>query len=144
MATSSTKPYLARALWEWCNDNGLTPLIQVQVEGEQARVPMEFVKDGQIVLNIGPAATRSLTMNNVEIQFSARFGGVSREISVPWSAVKGLYARETGEGMLFPPEEIETEDVTGIPGLQEAQEPGLDAEAAPPQKQKKPTLTLVK
>ena len=141
MATSSTKPYLARALWEWCNDNGLTPLIQVQVEGEQARVPMEFVKDGQIVLNIGPSATRSLTMNNVEVQFSARFGGVSREISVPWKAVKGLYARETGEGMLFPPEEIETEDVEG---LAESPEANPDAEASPPQKQKKPTLTVVK
>ncbi len=144
MATSSTKPYLTRALWEWCNDNGLTPLIQVQVEGGQARVPMEFVKDGQIVLNVGPAATRNLTMNNVEIKFSARFGGVSREISVPWNAVKGLYARETGEGMLFPPEEIETEDVEGFKDSQEAVESGSDAEADPQQKQKKPTLTVVK
>ena len=141
MATSSTKPYLARALWEWCNDNGLTPLIQVQVEGEQARVPMEFVKDGQIVLNIGPSATRNLTMNDVEVQFSARFGGVSREISVPWKAVKGLYARETGEGMLFPPEKIETEDVEGLAKPPEA---NPDAEASSPQKQKKPTLTVVK
>ncbi|NDU92893.1 MAG: ClpXP protease specificity-enhancing factor [Ferrovum sp.] len=141
MVTSSTKPYLARALWEWCNDNGLTPLIQVQVEGEQTRVPMEFVKDGQIVLNIGPTATRNLTMNNAEVQFSARFGGVSREISVPWSAIKGLYARETGEGMLFPLEEIETEDVEG---LVESPEFNPDAEVTPPQKQKKPTLTVVK
>ena len=141
MANSSTKPYLARALWEWCNDNGLTPLIQVQVEGEQTRVPMEFVKEGQIVLNIGSAATRNLTMNNVEVQFSARFGGVSREISVPWKAVKGLYARETGEGMLFPPEEIETE---AVEGSAESPESNTDTEALLPRKQKKPTLTVIK
>ncbi|MDE1942383.1 MAG: ClpXP protease specificity-enhancing factor [Betaproteobacteria bacterium] len=141
MTTSSKRPYLARALWEWCSDNGLTPLIQVQVEGTQARVPMEFVKDGQIVLNISATATRNLTMNNAEIQFNARFNGISREISVPWSAVTGLYARETGEGMLFPEEE---------PGLEESSllSPLPDVEAAEPatepQKQRKPTLTVVK
>lgn len=78
-------------------------------------------------------------MNNVEIQFSARFGGVSREISVPWNAVKGLYARETGEGMLFSLEETETEDV--VVAVEPA-EPSM--ETSSPQKQKKPTLTVVK
>ncbi len=78
-------------------------------------------------------------MNNVEIQFSARFGGVSREISVPWSAVKGLYARETGEGMLFSLDETEAEDVVATA---EPREPGT--EASSPKKQKKPTLTVVK
>ena len=138
MAASSTKPYLARALWEWCSDNGLTPLIQVQVGGERTRVPMEFVKDGQIVLNISASATRNLTMNNSEIQFNARFNGVSREVLVPWGAVMGLYARETGEGMLFPEEPAEPEA-----------SPVLAAEADSPSgadvlKQKKPTLTVVK
>ena len=141
MSTSSKRPYLARAIWEWCSDNGLTPLMQVQVEGTQARVPMEFVKDGQIVLNISATATRNLTMNNSEIQFNARFNGISREISVPWSAVMGLYARETGEGMLFPDEEpdLEAAPVLSPSPVSDAAEP-----AATPQKQRKPTLTVVK
>lgn len=137
MAASSTKPYLARALWEWCSDNGLTPLIQVQVGGERTRVPVEFVKDGQIVLNISASATRNLTMNNVEIQFNARFNGVSREVLVPWSAVMGLYARETGEGMLFPEEPAESEASSSLSSETVSQ--GVDS-----LHQKKPTLTVVK
>lgn len=137
MAASSTKPYLARALWEWCCDNGLTPLIQVQVEGTEARVPLEFVKEGQIVLNVSPSATRNLTMNNVEIQFNARFNGISREVSVPWGAVIGLYARETGEGMVFPDEvsRMPEEAPEGVPEV---------SVADPPNPQKKPTLTVIK
>ncbi len=137
MAASSTKPYLARALWEWCCDNGLTPLIQVQVEGTEARVPLEFVKEGQIVLNVSTSATRNLTMNNVEIQFNARFNGISREVSVPWGAVIGLYARETGEGMVFP------DEVPRVP--EEAPEGAPEVSVTdPPIPQKKPTLTVIK
>lgn len=103
MAAVSTKPYLVRAIYEWCVDSGYTPYLSVAVDAH-TRVPMEFVKDGQIVLNLSPAATRNLTMDNAWIQFSARFGGVSREIHIPMDAVLGIFARENGEGMGFQPE----------------------------------------
>ena len=96
----STKPYLLRAIWEWCNDHGFTPYIAVDVD-ETTRVPREFVRDGQIVLNIGPTATHRLQMGNDYIEFQARFGGVARELSVPIGRVAAIYARENGAGMAF-------------------------------------------
>lgn len=96
----STKPYLLRALWEWCCDNGFTPHLAVNVD-ERTRVPREFVRDGQIVLNIGPTATNKLQMGNDFIEFQARFGGVARELSVPVTQVTAIYARENGAGMAF-------------------------------------------
>ena len=96
----STKPYLLRALWEWCCDNGFTPYIAVQVD-ERTRVPREFVRDGQIVLNIGPGATNKLQIGNELIEFQARFNGVARELSVPVERVSAIYARENGAGMAF-------------------------------------------
>ena len=96
----STKPYLLRALWEWCCDNGLTPYIAVQVDG-RTRVPREFVRDGQIVLNLGPDATNKLQMGNEYIDFQARFGGVARELSIPVERISAIYARENGAGMAF-------------------------------------------
>ncbi len=140
MITSSTKPYLTRAIWEWCGDNGLTPLLQIQVTGTQARVPTEFVKEGQIVLNISASATRNLILGNLDVQFNARFGGVSRDIYVPWNAVLGIYARETGEGMLFPPEgeDVQTSEPELLP------ESSSVPEAPKSGKQKKPKLTVIK
>ncbi len=103
MPERSTKPYLIRAIHEWCADSGLTPYLSVRVD-ENTRVPMEFVKDGEIVLNLAYDATRKLTIGNEVIQFSARFGGVSRECSVPLYAVAGIFARENGQGLFFAPE----------------------------------------
>ncbi|BBP04344.1 stringent starvation protein B [Sulfuriferula plumbiphila] len=103
MPPISTKPYLIRAIYEWCVDNGLTPHLSVAVD-QNTRVPMEFVKEGQIVLNLSASATRNLTMDNDWIQFSARFGGISRELQIPIAAVVGIFARENGEGMGFAPE----------------------------------------
>lgn len=100
----STKPYLLRALWEWCCDNGLTPYVAVSVDA-RTRVPREFVRDGQIVLNIGPDATNKLQIGNEYIEFVARFGGVARELSVPVGRVTAIYARENGAGMAFEVEE---------------------------------------
>lgn len=100
MELPSTKPYLLRAIWEWCCDNGLTPHLAVVVN-EYTRVPREFVRDGQIVLNIGPDATNRLQIGNDLIEFQARFGGVSRELSVPVEQVAAIYARENGAGMAF-------------------------------------------
>jgi stringent starvation protein B len=99
--SSSTRPYLIRALYEWCTDNGLTPFIAVLVDGT-VRVPNEYVKDGEIVLNISFDATSSLTLGNEFIEFKGRFGGVSRDILVPVDRVVAIYARENGQGMAFP------------------------------------------
>ena len=99
----STKPYLIRALYEWCTDNGLTPYLAVQV-GPGARVPLEFVKNGEIVLNISFDATSALNIGNDEIRFKARFGGVARDILVPIGQVSAIYARENSQGMAFPVE----------------------------------------
>ena len=97
---SSTTPYLIRAIWEWCGDNGLTPYVAVKVDAS-TRVPLEFVRNGEIVLNISSDATRNLKIGNDLIQFSARFNGVSREVSVPIQAVAGIFAKENGQGMAF-------------------------------------------
>ena len=100
MTETSTKPYLLRALYEWCTDNGYTPYIVVSVDS-RTRVPMEFVKNGEIVLNISFEATGSLKMDNDFIHFKARFGGIAREIEVPVDNVSAIYARENGQGMAF-------------------------------------------
>ena len=100
MDLPSTKPYLLRAIWEWCGDNGFTPYIAVQIDA-RTRVPREFVRDGQIVLNIGPDASNKLQIGNEFIEFQARFGGVARQLSVPVEQVTAIYARENGAGMAF-------------------------------------------
>jgi stringent starvation protein B len=99
--SSSTRPYLIRALYEWCTDNGYTPFIAVLVD-ETVRVPTEFVKDGEIVLNISFDATSALKLGNEVIEFKGRFGGVARDIYVPVERVLAIYARENGQGMAFP------------------------------------------
>lgn len=98
---TSTRPYLIRALYEWCTDNGLTPYVAVQVD-DTVQVPREYVKDGEIVLNISFDATSSLKLGNAFIEFSARFAGTAREIMVPVERVIAIYARENGQGMAFP------------------------------------------
>jgi len=103
VAEKSTKPYLIRAIHEWCSDSGLTPYISVQVNAE-TRVPSEHVKNGEIVLNLGNDATHRLTIGNERIQFAARFNGVSRECSIPMEAVTGVFAKENGQGLFFPRE----------------------------------------
>jgi stringent starvation protein B len=95
-----TKPYLLRALYEWCVDNGYTPHLAVRVDS-RAQVPLEYVRNGEITLNVSPTAVHKLQMGNELIEFSARFAGVARQISVPVAAVFALYARETGHGMTF-------------------------------------------
>ena len=100
-AGTSTRPYLVRALHEWCTDNGFTPYVAVFVDAS-VRVPMEFVKNNEIVLNVGFEATSGLQLGNEFIEFKARFGGSSREIRVPMDHVIAIYARENGQGMAFP------------------------------------------
>ncbi|WP_324778881.1 ClpXP protease specificity-enhancing factor [Thiobacillus sedimenti] len=133
MAEISTKPYLIRALYEWCSDSGLTPQLLVAVDA-RTRVPPGYVKDGQIVLNIGAAATRNLTLDNDWIQFSARFGGVSHEIAIPVDRVAAIFARENGQGMHFEP--------TEAPGPEQTPPPAPGEPPAPPKG--RPSLKVVK
>ncbi len=102
LESSSTRPYLIRALYEWCTDNGFTPYVAVQVD-DSVQVPREYVKNGEIVLNISFDATSSLKLGNEFIEFRARFAGTAREIVVPVGRVIAIYARENGQGMAFPP-----------------------------------------
>ena len=98
---TSTRPYLIRALHDWCTDNGFTPYVAVYVDAS-VQVPMEYVKNHEIVLNVGFEATTALKLGNEFIEFKARFGGVAREIVVPVDHVVAIYARENGQGMAFP------------------------------------------
>lgn len=102
-STISTKPYLLRALYEWCVDNGFTPYLSVTVDAE-TRVPMEYVRDGEIVLNIGPLASTHLHIGQERVEFAARFGGIARDISLPLHTITQIFAKENGQGMAFPPE----------------------------------------
>ncbi|MGN0936807.1 ClpXP protease specificity-enhancing factor [Acinetobacter amyesii] len=102
-----TRPYLTRALYEWICENQLTPYLLVDATQNGTMVPVQYIQDGQIVLNIAPHATHALHMSNETITFSARFGGVSQTLYIPFSAVLGIYARENGQGMFFDPQEYE-------------------------------------
>lgn len=106
----SQKPYLIRALYDWIVDNDWTPYIQVDAEWPGVEVPRQFVEDGTIVLNISPLATRNLVLNNDEIRFQARFQGEERIVRFPPGAVLAIFARETGQGMPFPPEPYPEQD----------------------------------
>ncbi|MGB9130873.1 MAG: ClpXP protease specificity-enhancing factor [Thiobacillus sp.] len=133
MAEISTKPYLIRALYEWCSDSGYTPQLLVSVDG-RTRVPPGFVKDGQIVLNISAGATRNLTLENDWIRFSARFGGVSHEIAVPVDQVAAIFARENGQGLHFEPAD------TSVPPAPTSHAPG----EVPTPPKGRPSLKVVK
>jgi stringent starvation protein B len=100
MPELSTKPYLIRAIYDWCTDSGFTPYVAVAVD-ESVRVPPEFVNNGEIVLNVSALATSRLLIDNEAISFHARFGGVARDVHVPVGRVVAVYARENGQGMAF-------------------------------------------
>lgn len=132
-----TRPYLARAIYEWICDNNLTPHLLVDATQPNTMVPEQFIQDGQIVLNIAPHAVHQFNMSNDTITFSARFGGVPRDIYVPLNAVIGIYARENGQGLFFDPNEyenIQTPDET----LK-----STTASEEPEKTKKKPSLRLL-
>ena len=139
----STKPYMLRAMHEWCADNSLTPHLVVAVNS-QTRVPMGYVKDGEIVLNINYGATRDLHIDNDSVVFSARFGGVSQNIYVPMNAVKGIFARENGQGMFFELEDVAEIDGIGVDEQVVLADHDLAEDSPKKQNNKKPTLTIVK
>ena len=118
---TSTRPYLIRALHDWCTDNGFTPYIAVFVDAS-VQVPTEYVKNGEIVLNVGFEATSALKLGNEFIEFKARFGGTSRDILVPVSHVIAIYARENGQGMAFP---VPAEAPAGAPARSPGELTGL-------------------
>ncbi|MDO4724576.1 MAG: ClpXP protease specificity-enhancing factor [Comamonadaceae bacterium] len=128
----STQPYLLRALHEWCTDNGLTPFLAVKVDGS-VRVPPEFVRNGEIVLNISYEATSKLQLGNEYIEFQARFGGQLRQILVPVHRVMAIYARENGQGMAFSvPDAVLA---SGSPEQEQGQAAADDTPAAEPPQQ---------
>ena len=130
----STKPYLLRAIHDWCTDAGFTPYLAVAVD-ESVRVPAAFVKNGEIVLNISALATNRLKLGNEAVEFSARFGGVATEVYVPIERVVAIYARENGQGMAFPPPERESAQA------ESEQQPPIDP---PPPGSGRPALKRVK
>lgn len=118
---SSTRPYLIRALHDWCTDNGFTPYLAVYVD-RTVQVPQEYVKNNEIVLNVSFEATSQLQLGNEFVEFKARFGGVARDIIVPVDHVIAIYARENGQGMAFPvPSSIDADDDEGAPASSGAQ-----------------------
>ena len=165
MPDISTKPYMLRAIYEWCTDSGFTPYLAVKVDAATT-VPMEYVKKGEIVLNISFGATSGLKMDNDAIHFHARFGGVSREIYVPVHNVLAIYANENGQGMAFEVTAASASDSKPLPNSPEpvlssvpslASVPSAPQETAaptpvpapdddndPPKKGGRPTLTRIK
>ncbi|MBI3524920.1 MAG: ClpXP protease specificity-enhancing factor [Betaproteobacteria bacterium] len=117
---ASTKPYLLRAIREWCVDQGYTPYLAVIADG-RTRLPREHVNEGQIVLNLGPEATHQLVMGNEFITFSARFNGVAQALSIPIDSVSAIYARENGQGMAFEvaPQEVDAPKPAPEPAIEE-------------------------
>ena len=139
MPERSTKPYLIRAIHEWCTDSGFTPYLSVKVD-EHTKVPMAFVKNGEIVLNLAYDATHKLTIGNDGVQFAARFSGVSRECSVPISAIAGIFARENGQGLFFAPESDTAISMPAPSAAKDRPEP----ETPPPTTPPRPKLQIVK
>ena len=149
MSTVSTKPYLLRAIWEWCVDQGFTPYLATLVD-ENTRVPPGYARDGQIVLNLSPDATGQLQMDNEYISFQGRFGGVAHSLVIPVANVIAIYARENGQGMAFEPaleggeeaaEELDSEADTSAESVEDtadataatrAQQAPADAPPRPP------------
>jgi stringent starvation protein B len=136
----STRPYLIRALYEWCSDNGFTPYVAVKVDAS-VQVPREYVQGGEIVLNVSMDATSSLKLGNEFIEFKARFGGQPRDIMVPIHRVMAIYARENGQGMAFPV----ADEADAVPQLAAASDATEDPTppASPPSGQR-PSLKRVK
>ena len=129
MSMTSSRPYIMRALYEWILDNECTPYVLVNAMAADVEVPQQYVKDGQIVLNISPLSVVDLVIDNTAMRFNGRFGGMATDVYVPTAAVVGIYARENGQGMVFDEEQVPDPPT----------EPG-----PPPTSDKKPSLKVVK
>lgn len=150
-AMTARRPYMLRAVYEWLVDNQLTPHLVVDAEQPGCQVPFEFVKDGQIVLNIAPSAVGNLQLANDRVEFNARFSGKPQRVYVPMIAVVALYARENGAGTIFE-EEPQLQDVAETDAQAPQQGPSAvidgaqddDAKPSKPSKSKRPTLKVIK
>ena len=134
-----TRPYMVRAIFEWLEDNNLTPHIMVDTTQPNVTVPVEYVQDGRIVLNIASRATGNLVINNDFIHFHARFGGVSQELWVPMQAVMGIYARENSQGMFFVPTEYDNAPQSEM----NASQPAESTDAQRPKRENKAGLKIL-
>jgi stringent starvation protein B len=148
MSDLSTKPYLIRALHEWCSDQGFTPYLAVAVDAN-TQVPRGYVKDGEIVLNVSMTATNRLSLGNEFVEFEARFGGAAQQIMIPIANVRAIYAKENGQGMAFEvgaapsdealtaqtsaPVELSTKQPRKKPGLSLASSDGVGVQANAPE-----------
>jgi stringent starvation protein B len=132
------RPYLLRALHEWISDSGETPHIVVDAGGEGVTVPRQYVKDGKIVLNVSFTATQMLKLGNDFVSFEARFGGVGFAVNVPVKSILGIYARETGQGMIFPEGDADPDPSDGPPAAP------ASSKGEGPSKAKRPNLQVVK
>ncbi len=136
---TSTKPYLFRGIYEWIEDNRLTPYIVVDAAGEGVLVPQEYVNDGQITLNVSSSSIELYTMDNQVLHFSARFNGLAQELTIPMHFILGIYARENGQGMFFEPEDYPIEEFSESSKIETVldEEPNK-SESSKPKKSKKP------
>ena len=155
---SARRPYLLRAFYDWLLDNQLTPHLVVDINLEGVQVPLEYARDGQIVLNIAPRAVGNLELGNDEVRFTARFGGVPRQVSVPMAAILAIYARENGAGTMFEPEpayELGAQDAEETPvdpvmsvidgdRPDDASEDDSSPDDDPPPRGNRPSLRVVK
>lgn len=139
MTMTSSRPYIVRALYEWILDNECTPYVLVNAMADSVEVPQQYVKNGQIVLNISPVAVMDLLLTNDCMQFNGRFSGVPMDVFVPMAAVMGIYARENGQGMIF-----DMEDPQPNPPGPEGPKPSPEAKASKPNEKNKPGLRVVK
>lgn len=135
---TSTRPYLIRAIYEWIEDNGMTPHILVNTELPGVEVPKQHVRENRIILNINPAAVRDLRLGNDWIEFNARFGGVARTVQIPIAAVLAIYAHENGQGMAFSEEKSDDGDESALPNTPQSDQPPAKPSRG------KPTLKIVK
>lgn len=132
-----SRPYFVRAVYEWILDNNLTPYLLVNAGYPAAQVPLEYIKDGRIILNLAPSAIRNLHMANDRVEFSARFGGQARNLYVPIGAILAIYAKENGKGMFFDENEMPPPESGGSGGAS-------DGDAARPKPAGKPSLKVIK
>ncbi|MFT4885888.1 MAG: stringent starvation protein B [Pseudohongiellaceae bacterium] len=145
MTMSSSRPYLVRALYDWILENNCTPYILVNAIDDNVQVPLEHVKDGQIILNVSPSAVQALMIQDQALEFEGRFAGISKVVYVPMRAVMGIYAKENGQGMIFdaegslpkPPNPTGTDPSEKAKGISGKDKPSSSESA-------KPTLRLVK
>lgn len=146
MTMTSNRPYMIRALHEWILDNNFTPYILVNAFAEGVEVPQDYVKDGQIVLNISPQAIKTLNISNAAIEFEGRFGGIPTKVYAPMHAVMSIYARENGQGMMFEADEPMPEPPAPVSGVDSsfADSDKGDGKSKKAGKGSKPSLRVVK